>query len=49
MAKREFVVIDGNEVDLRPGETVLQAARRAGVEIPTLCHDDRLHPACQPT
>lgn len=27
-----------------PGETVLTAARREGVFIPTLCHDDRLKP-----
>jgi len=42
---RDFLVIDGNEVDVRPGETVLQAARRIGIEIPTLCNDDRLNPA----
>jgi predicted molibdopterin-dependent oxidoreductase YjgC len=37
--------IDGRECDARRGETVLQAARRAGVEIPTLCDDTRLEPA----
>lgn len=36
--------IDGNEVEIRRGETVLAAAARAGVAIPTLCHDDRLAP-----
>lgn len=40
-----FVILDGNELEFREGETVLQAARRADVEIPTLCHDDRLDPA----
>jgi NADH-quinone oxidoreductase subunit G len=45
MADSKFVIIDGNEVDFRPGETVLQAARRAEVEIPVLCHDDRVTPA----
>ena len=42
---QQFVVIDGNEIDVQPGETILHAARRAGIEIPTLCHDDRLSPA----
>ena len=43
------VHIDGRAVDARPGETILDAAKRAGVEIPTLCHDDRLDPtgACR--
>ncbi len=33
--------IDGQEVEARPGETVLEAARSAGIDIPTLCY----HPA----
>jgi predicted molibdopterin-dependent oxidoreductase YjgC len=41
----KYVIIDGSEVEFRPGETILQAARRIGTEIPTLCHDDRLEPA----
>ena len=39
----EFTV-DGATVEGRSGETVLSAAARAGIEIPTLCHDDRLDP-----
>jgi predicted molibdopterin-dependent oxidoreductase YjgC len=39
------VVIDGNELSFGPGETILQAARRAEIDIPTLCYDDRLTPA----
>jgi len=41
--------IDGKAVRAREGETVLQAARRAGVEIPTLCYDEELEPygACR--
>lgn len=31
------IVIDGEEVEAYVGETVLQAARRAGVDIPSLC------------
>jgi len=40
-----YLVIDGNEIEPRDGETVLQAARRLGIDIPTLCADDRLEPA----
>ncbi len=45
VADSGFVVVDGNELSFAAGETVLQAARRAEIEIPTLCHDDRLTPA----
>lgn len=45
MTDSRFVIIDGNEIDYRQGETVLEAARRAEIEIPVLCHDDRLEPA----
>ena len=36
--------IDGLDVDVRPGETVFDAARRAGILIPSLCWDGRLEP-----
>ena len=36
--------LDGREVGARPGETILQAARRHGVEIPHLCYTDGLRP-----
>ncbi len=36
--------IDGKEVTAPPGATVLQAARGAGISIPTLCHLDILEP-----
>lgn len=36
------VVIDGRPVQAFEGETVLAAARRAGIAIPTLCHLDGL-------
>jgi predicted molibdopterin-dependent oxidoreductase YjgC len=45
MSDSKFVVIDGNELNFEPGETILQAARRAEIDIPTLCYDDRLTPA----
>ena len=38
------IVLNGNIVKGYPGETILELARRHGVEIPTLCHDDRLEP-----
>ena len=43
--ERRFFVLDGNELDYREGETVLAAARRIGIDVPTLCHDDRIEPA----
>lgn len=39
------LTIDGRTVPHRPGQTIIQAARELGIEIPTLCHDDRLAPA----
>ncbi len=38
------LTIDGTEVEAAPGETLLDAARRLGRTIPTLCQDDRLEP-----
>lgn len=37
--------LDGRVVSVSAGETILDVARRCGVEIPTLCHDPRLAPA----
>ena len=41
--------IDGREVRAEPGATVLEAAREAGISIPTLCHHEELEPfgACR--
>ncbi len=36
--------IDGQEVAAQQGMTVLEAARGAGIEIPTLCHHEKLEP-----
>jgi predicted molibdopterin-dependent oxidoreductase YjgC len=41
----KFVVIDGNELSFDGGETILEVAARAGIDIPTLCYDPRLTPA----
>ncbi len=32
------IVIDGQELTFEPGETILDVARRNGIDIPTLCH-----------
>ncbi len=36
------LTIDGNMVSARPGQTLLQVAREAGIDIPTLCQMDEL-------
>ncbi len=38
------LTIDGKEVTAKSGATVLEAARRAGISIPTLCHHPKLSP-----
>ena len=37
--------LDGREVEARVGESILDAAKRHGIAIPTLCHKDGLRPA----
>ena len=37
--------IDGHKVELQEGETILEAARRCGAEVPTLCYDSRVDPS----
>lgn len=43
------ITIDGRQVDAEPGMTVLQAAKKAGIFIPSLCAHDELDPygACR--
>jgi len=36
--------IDGKEVKAKGGMTLLEAARSAGISIPTLCHHEKLEP-----
>lgn len=38
------LTIDGCQVQVEPGQTVLEAARQLGIEIPTLCHLERCTP-----
>jgi predicted molibdopterin-dependent oxidoreductase YjgC len=50
MAKQTVkLTIDGVEVEVSRGNTILEAAQLAGIQIPTLCHDRRLIPfgACR--
>jgi len=37
-------VIDGHTVKVRPNQTILDAAMKAGIYIPTLCHLENLEP-----
>ena len=41
--------IDGKEVETEEGKTILEAARAAGINIPTLCYNEKLVPygACR--
>jgi ferredoxin len=43
------IAIDGKQVKVSPGQTVLQAARQIGLDIPTLCHLEKCGPltSCQ--
>ena len=38
------LVVDGQEVQVPSGSTLLAATERAGADVPTLCHDSRLEP-----
>lgn len=44
MTKKVNLTINGQPVQARAGQTVLEAATEAGIQIPTLCH----HPALEP-
>ncbi len=43
------VTVDGHELEVDPGTTILEAARMAGRYVPTLCFDERMDPfgACR--
>lgn len=44
MARMVTLTIDGVETTVPEGTTILDAAEKAGIKIPTLCHDKRLIP-----
>lgn len=39
------ITINGIQYEVGKNTTILQACRKAGIDIPTLCHDDRLEPS----
>lgn len=43
------IIINGKRYEVEDGITVLEACNKLGINIPTLCHDDRLEPyaACR--
>jgi heterodisulfide reductase subunit A len=47
--KTIVLTIDGKDAEVNTGQTVLDAARKLGIWIPTLCHHDALEPqgACR--
>ncbi len=49
MSEEVTLKIDGREVKAKKGMTLLQAAKQAGIEIPTLCYHEKLEPygACR--
>src|SRR6201987_5335901 len=44
IAKNVTLTIDGREVTVPEGTTILDAAKQLGIELPVLCHDDRYDP-----
>src|SRR5246127_2150354 len=44
IAKNITLRIDGQEVTVKDGTTILDAAAQLGIAIPVLCHDDRYDP-----
>ena len=44
MSEKVHLKIDGRDIEAEQGMTVLEAARSAGIPIPTLCHHDKLEP-----
>ncbi|HPT72834.1 MAG TPA: FAD-dependent oxidoreductase [Candidatus Cloacimonadota bacterium] len=38
------VKLNGNNIQVEPGKTILQVAKDHGIYVPTLCHDEELHP-----
>ena len=44
ITKNVSLTIDGREVTVPDGTTILDAAKQLGIDIPVLCHDDRYDP-----
>ena len=43
------ITVDGKDVEIQEGQTVLKAAKKLGIWIPTLCYHEALEPqgACR--
>jgi NADH dehydrogenase/NADH:ubiquinone oxidoreductase subunit G len=41
---------NGQQIEVRKGDTILQALRRGGIHVPTICHMEGLLPSgtCRP-
>ncbi|HEY5895594.1 MAG TPA: 2Fe-2S iron-sulfur cluster-binding protein [Chthoniobacterales bacterium] len=39
------LMINGRSCEVREGATILETLHAAGVEVPTLCHDERFQPS----
>ena len=39
-----MIILNGKEYAFVPGQTILELAQANGIEIPTLCHDERIEP-----
>ena len=48
-SKKINITIDSQKVEINEGDTVLQAAKRNGIDIPTLCYHEKIKPhgACR--
>ncbi len=44
MSNQFNIILNGKNIKGNPGDTILELAKRNGVEIPTLCNDTRLKP-----
>ncbi|MBQ7542388.1 MAG: FAD-dependent oxidoreductase [Clostridia bacterium] len=39
-----MILLNGKEVAFVPGQTILELAQAHGIDVPTLCHDERIEP-----
>lgn len=44
MSDKTSITLNGQEIEVKAGSTIREAAESQGVHIPTFCHDDRLKP-----
>lgn len=42
--QRDTITVNGQPVEIEPGRLMIHVLREQGIEVPTLCHDDRLKP-----